>query len=333
MIQPSIPKPRAAFGLALLTLMVSLVASPAPAEVSESLETEILALNPNSVDRQQLLALLDRGVPAPQILIIRGGGPPARIVARSFGKFLVGMGYPEDQVRSPGSRSFSISPYKPASQIADLLKKSYEQDGLRPIVVGHSQGGAEAVKVLHVIDGRLIAEIAPTNAVPLLLDPIFPDEGEDRSLHLPLVVSVGGRGLTRTNPNLWNMMLSLHSVPNTAQRFVGYHIPGDILGSDLGGIGKIEYFKAKDRAQVRNVEMPRGYSHFNIISTRRLAKSRTLRTRIDRYAPLPNGKPNAAIVGDERNELWAADVWFEIKRAWVLELQRAVRINQWRRSL
>ena len=72
----------------------------------------------------------------------------------SFGRFLTGMGYPEASIRDPGSGDWSYSPYMHTTQLAGLVAWQYEHDGMRPMMVGHSQGGLYAVKILKDLAGE-----------------------------------------------------------------------------------------------------------------------------------------------------------------------------------
>ncbi len=72
----------------------------------------------------------------------------------SFGQFLIGMGYPEAAIRHPGDGRWSHSPYEDSAQLAGLVAWYYEHDGMRPMLIGHSQGGIQAVKVLRELAGE-----------------------------------------------------------------------------------------------------------------------------------------------------------------------------------
>ena len=105
-------------------------------------------MNPERVTDQEVREVLSRA-PAPRIVNIHGGIYPVHLCMVSFSEFLIGMGYPEDKIRSPGDGSFSFSCYESSEKIAGAIAWYYEKEGLRPIIVGHSQGGIQTVKVLH----------------------------------------------------------------------------------------------------------------------------------------------------------------------------------------
>ena len=71
----------------------------------------------------------------------------------SFSKFLIGMGYLEASIRNPGNGSYTFGYYDSSEKIAGAIAWYYEREGLRPMIVGHSQGGILAVKVLHKLAG------------------------------------------------------------------------------------------------------------------------------------------------------------------------------------
>ena len=87
-------------------------------------------------------------------MLLHGGIYPVHLIMVSFGRFLVGMGYPEDAIRDPGTREWSYSPYEDGERLTGILAWYYEHDGMRPMMIGHSQGGMQAVKVLQELDGR-----------------------------------------------------------------------------------------------------------------------------------------------------------------------------------
>src|SRR4029450_11881717 len=66
---------------------------------------------------------------------------------------LVGMGYPAAKISHPGDGRLSHSPYEPSSQIAGVIAWYYEREAMMPMMIGHSQGGIQAVKVLYELAG------------------------------------------------------------------------------------------------------------------------------------------------------------------------------------
>ena len=131
-------------------------------------EEKILALNPERVTDRDVREILSRA-PAPRIVNIHGGIYPVHLAMISFSNFLIGMGYPGDRIRNPGDGSYSFSCYDSSEKIAGAIAWYYEKEGIPPMVVGHSQGGIQAVKVLHELNGAFNPEIQLWN--PLTKEP------------------------------------------------------------------------------------------------------------------------------------------------------------------
>src|SRR6202030_3807302 len=91
---------------------------------------------------------------------------PAFLAMTSFASFLDGMGYPDAKLRDPQDGAYSQSPYGSSDRLAGEIAWYYEHDGVRPLMIGHSQGGMQAVKVLHDLSGDYSQRISVWN--PLL---------------------------------------------------------------------------------------------------------------------------------------------------------------------
>ena len=86
-------------------------------------------------------------------------------------------------------------------------------------------------------------------------------------------------------------------------------------------------FRANGKAQVRNVLLPASYFHVTVAATSHLARDQAMREWLNAYRPGEvNGEPPGE--GSTDNALWAADVWFNIKRHWVLEAQKVIRAQR-----
>ena len=79
--------------------------------IDRALEDRILALDPEQITDDDVRNTLARA-PTPRIMLLHGGIYPVHLAMVSFGRFLVGMGYPEKQIRDPGDGSWSHSPYE-----------------------------------------------------------------------------------------------------------------------------------------------------------------------------------------------------------------------------
>ncbi len=65
------------------------------------------------------------------------------------------MGYPEASLRDPRDGSLSRVSYASSETLAGELAWYYERDGMRPMLIGHSQGGMLVVRTLHELAGRV----------------------------------------------------------------------------------------------------------------------------------------------------------------------------------
>ena len=81
-------------------------------------------------------------------------------------------------------------------------------------------------------------------------------------------------------------------------------------------------------AKVRNVVLPITYNHIMVPMTHRLAVDPRTRAWINAYVPSTIDEPTVPAEVSGYNILWAADVWFSIKKHWCLEAQRLVRARR-----
>ena len=79
---------------------------------------------------------------------------------------------------------------------------------------------------------------------------------------------------------------------------------------------------------MRNVWLPTKYKHGSIPNTKHLLNDPKMVNWINSYRPtseqVARPKPDMQFNADSSHILWAADVWFSIKKHWVLELQRRI---------
>ena len=126
-------------------------------------------------------------------------------------------------------------------------------------------------------------------------------------------------------PNQWSMAKRLRSIPDSVEDFTGYALALDLVAWDLPGAGK--KYEAKGAARVRNVELPMNYSHVFVTATSHLARDPAMREWINAYVPGRVAELPAEAKSTD-NSLWAADVWYSIKKHWVLEAQKMLRARQ-----
>lgn len=299
-----------------------------------SVEEKILALDPERVKESDIREVLSHA-PAPRVINIHGGIYPVYLCMESFSQFLIGMGYPEWKIRNPGNGSFSFSCYESSAKIAGAIAWYYEKEGMRPMLIGHSQGGIQAVKVLYDLKGAFSNEVAVYNPLTgkfekrySIIDPITGSERPVVGLEVSYATAVGAGGFTRFLPNQWVMTGRLRSIPDTTLEFTEFVIGLDPIGGDLFGFGTVNRYAANGKAEVRNVRLPIGYNHVTVPVTNHLAESQEIRDWINDYVPTEAPELNVTFQSSSKNILWAADVWHSIKKHWVLELQRLIRAKR-----
>jgi len=300
-------------------------------DLDPTLEARILALDPERVSDSDMRTVLAAG-PAPRIVALHGGVYPVHLLMNSFSRFLAGMGYPQAKLRHPGDRRRSHSPYESSTQIAGLIAWYYEQEGMMPMLVGHSQGGIQLVKVLHEFAGNISTAIPvwnpKTDAAEDRVTIIDPYTGLERpvvGLRIGYASVVGAGGAALLLPNQWSMAGRLRWIPDSVDEFTGYAIGVDLIAWHLPGAGT--NFRANGAAKVRNVELPSEYSHVFVPATSHLAQDPVMRDWINAYVPGRAAELPANALSTE-NSLWAADVWYSIKKHWVLEAQKMVRARR-----
>ncbi len=299
--------------------------------VDPALERRILALDPDRISDADVRTVLAAG-PTPRIMNLHGGIYPVHLVMESFAEFLTGMGYPEAKIRHPGDARLSHSPYEPSTRIAGTLAWYYEREAMMPMLIGHSQGGIQAVKVLYELDGAFGDGIRVWNPVTdaaedrvTIVDPYTARERPVVGLRVGYVSVVGAGGAALLLPNQWSMAGRLRAIPDSVQEFHGYALGLDMFAWDFS-TGASD-FRARGSAGVRNVRLPAAYSHVTVAATAHLAREQAMREWLNAYRPGEvNGMP--VVEGSTANALWAADVWFHIKKHWTLEAQRLVRAKR-----
>ena len=317
----------------------SAAARPEAQSVLRSVTTDralgdrILALDPDRISGDDLRDTLAKG-PAPRIVLVHGGIFPVHLVMASTGRFLSGMGYPENKIRHPGDGRWSHSPYENSAHIAGLVAWCYERDGMRPMMIGHSQGGIQAIKVLYELAGRFDVPLAVWNPLTdtaenrtSIVDPLTGLARPVVGLSVSYVSVVGAGGWAMLLPNQWSMAGKLHSIPDTAHDFTGYSIGLDTWAWTLGGVTESSEFHHNGTAVVRNVGLPATYNHLTLPVVGPLAHIKVARDWIEAYVPdETTAAPPPETVG--YGVLWAADIWHSVKKHWALEAQRLIRTKR-----
>ena len=301
--------------------------------LSREQENRILALNPERVTDHDVRHTL-AGAPAPRIVNIHGG--LARVIQRleSFSRFLSGLGYPEQATRNPGNGSYTISCYEDAEMMAGCIAWYYEREGMRPMLITHSQGGFQAVKVLEFLSGQRADRLtvwSPLTWKPEerteITDPLTGKKRPVVGLSVSYIAALGAGGATRVLPNQWDMMFSLRTVPDAVDEFTGFYLGMDPVGGDYFGYGPANHFKSSGHARVRNVQLPANYSHGSTPDLEHLLTNPQAIEWINSYVPGSEPK-DPQDIGDVKGIIFGADVWKSVKRHWVIELQRLIRARR-----
>jgi hypothetical protein len=290
---------------------------------AQAADERLLALSPEHLTERDVGEVLAR-YPAPRIMLFSGSVPI--VTMEPVARFLISMGYPRERIEDPRDGSLWYSSFADSGAIAGLAAWHYERDGVRPMLIGHSQGGVMAVRVLHELAGAFHERIAvrdPATGEPLardtIVDPLTHAQRPVVGLSVSYAAAIASGKLMRVLLGQWDMLSRLRAIPDTVDAFTGYFIPGDPFEGALSP----EAYRATGRARVRNVTLPPGVSHVGAPRIDALASDPIARPWIDAYAP---GATPPPIDNDQAvNALLAADLWYEVKRHWCDEAQRLVR--------
>jgi hypothetical protein len=298
-----------------------------------AIEDKILALDPEHLTEADVHSILAAG-PAPRIMNLHGGLVGVHLVLNSFVRFLVAMGYPEAKIRNPRDGELTWTPYADGAQQAGVVAWFYEKEGMRPLLIGHSQGGVQAIKILDELAGLFGDEVPVWNPLTdsaedrtVIVDPLTGRSRPVVGLSVAYVSVVGAGGTALWMPNQWNMAGRLDAIPDNVDEFTGFYIELDFIALDFPGAADGGKFHGVGATQVRNVRLPANYSHIGIAVTEHLARDPRMRAWVDAYRP--DARDLAPIPdGDSENILWAADVWYGIKKHWCIEAQRLIRARR-----
>ncbi|MGH8852371.1 MAG: hypothetical protein ACREYD_15385 [Casimicrobiaceae bacterium] len=319
------PGPQASAGAAAAS-----GALPAGIPLERGIEDRILALDPEHISAGEVRDVLAHA-PAPRIICLQGS--MAFITMKPFAEYLIAMGYPESELRDPRDGSMSRSSFYDSEKLAGELAWYYEAEGLMPMLIGHSQGGMLAIKVLYELAGAFHRAIRVWNPVTgeaeprtTVVDPLTGVERPVVGLEVGYVAALATGKLPRFLLLQWSMIDKLSAIPDTVEDFTGFSIAWDLIA---GTPPWSDEYHAEGTARVRNVELSAMTSHIRMPRTRYLTGNPATRAWIDNYdpavpvAPLPEG-PGI----DTANIVHAADIWYSVKRHWCIEAQRLLRARR-----
>ena len=264
-------------------------------------------------------------VPAPRIVLLQGS--VAIVTMEPFARFLIAMGYPEERLRNPRDGELTYASFIDAAALAGALAYEYEQTAQEPMLIGHSQGGAVVIRVLHELAGTFrdtLAVVDPSNGKPLdrttIIDPYTRAARPVVGVHVSFAAALATGWLPRVLLGQWTILPHLRTIPDSVSEFTGFDLPDDPIAGNLLGISP---YVAAGKARVRNVVLPSNYSHVRLPLVDHLSKDPALRTWIDAWRP---GSQAALPEGDTMNIVHAADLWYSVKRHWCEQAQRLLEL-------
>jgi hypothetical protein len=301
--------------------------------VDAQVAQRLLSLDPQRISERDVREVLAR-VPAPRIIALHGSVPIHTMAP--FAEFLAAMGYPVERLRNPGDGELTYSSFVDSREIAGAIAWHYEREGVMPLLIGHSQGGMLAVKVLQDLAGASGGQLAvwdPVRRKPEGRSSIVdPRSGEERpviGLQVPYAAALATGRTMRVLLGQWSMAGRLRSVPDSAQEFAGYFIAWDPIAGTGPDAARTDPYLATGGARVRNVMLPSDYGHASLPLARHLAEDPRTRQWVSGFDPRVQTTTPPLLPGaDLRNIVHAADIWFSVKKHWCLEAQRYVQASR-----
>lgn len=301
--------------------------------IGHVLEDQILALDPDHLSAADVKTLA--AGPTPQIMLLRGGIYGVHLVMESFGEFLVGMGYPEAKIRDPATGEWSYTPYDYSERLAGLVAWYYERSGVRPMLVGHSQGGLYVVKILKELAGQRLPQISVWNPKlgqpedrTTITDPLTGKLRPVVGLSVSYASAVGAGGWSLILPNQWESLTTLRKIPDNASEFTGYFISVDLIALTFPGNPLDSPYQGTGKVTVRNIQLPANYNHVLVPATSSLAQDASLRDWINAFVPGQAMDTSKLPEDAQQHIMWAADVWYSIKKHWCLEAQHLIQARR-----
>jgi pimeloyl-ACP methyl ester carboxylesterase len=236
------------------------------------------------------------------------------------------MGYPEQRLRNPADGRLTYSSYADSAALAGALAFDYEQTGVEPMLIGHSQGGMLAIRVLYEFAGDfhdVLPVVDPGSGTALprttIVDPRTRQSRPVVGMHVAYAAALATGWLPRVLLGQWSMLPRLRRIPDTVTEFTGFDIPNDPIAGNLLGITPYETVGS---ATVRNVLLPASYGHVDLPRAADLPGDARARAWIEAWQPGTALPPDAA---ELRNIVHAADIWHSVKRHWCDQAQRLLK--------
>ena len=323
---PAIRKParlhrcaRAALLCACIVTGAASAASSTRPAVDPALAARIRALDCTHVSAADVRDALSHA-PAPRIVLLQGSVPV--VTMAPFARFLVDMGYPANRLRNPRDGEFSYSSFIDSATLAGELAFDYEQSGMEPMLIGHSQGGMLAIRTLYELAGAFhdaLHVVDPVTGNVLartsIVDPRTRESRPVVGVHVAYAAALATGWLPRLLLGQWSMLSRIRSIPDTADEFTGFLLPHDPIAGNV--LGDTPYVSL-GHARVRNVVLPDNYHHLTLPRVEHLATDRAIRAWIDAWSP---DSTTPSPEGDTSNLVHAADIWHSVKRHWCGQAQ------------
>jgi hypothetical protein len=305
-------------------LLFALLACLRPAFADDAaIAREVLALDCRRVAATDVARLLAKA-PAPRIILFQGS--LAVTTMEPFADFLAAMGYPRERLRDPRDGRVSQGSFGDSRRWAGTVAWYYESEGMMPMLIGHSQGGMMALRILYELDGAfddaiLVWDPVADKALPraTIRDPRTGATRPVKGLTVDYAAALATGKLPRIFLGQWDMIARLRKVPDTVADFTGFSIPWDPVA---GTLGDPEPYAAIGTARVRNVTLPSRYSHVGLPDTLHLATQEATRRWIDAWSPDSASPPPEGDGIDTTNIMHAADIWYSVKQHWCQSAQR-----------
>lgn len=261
---------------------------------------------------------------APRIVLLQGS--LGIVTMAPVGEFLAAMGYPASRLADPRTGAMTTDSDLDGRDLAGMLAWQVERDGARPIIVGHSKGGGVVVDTLRALAGLRGADLpvvdprtGAAEARDRIVDPVDGATLRVTELRLPYAAAIATGRLPRILRGQFELARVLREVPDSVEAFTGFAIPFDPIAGTLAG--DEDPYVTTGAARVRNVVLPAQTSHIGAPLVAHLAREDTTRAFVEHYrpgsdAPWPSGV-------DTSNLMLAAELWYDVKRAWCSEARRA----------
>jgi hypothetical protein len=110
--------------------------------------------------------------------------------------------------------------------------------------------------------------------------------------------------------------------------FTGYFISVDLFALTFPGNPLDRKYESSGRANVRNVLLPETYNHVMLPAISAMASDEQIRNWINAFVPGTNADPSKLPGTAPLHALWAADVWYSIKKHWCVEAQNFIRARR-----